>query len=192
MSEQRAVVGILLAAGKGTRFGGDKLLHRLADGTSIGAAAARHLIAAGVEVLAVLRPDDLALAALVAREGCAVTFCPAAEHGMGASLAHGVSMRPDAAAWLIALADMPVVKTATIAALVRKLEEGSAIVAPACNGRRGHPVGFARRFGAQLAALDGDAGARDIVAAHMAELTLVECDDPGVLYDVDRPDDLMN
>jgi molybdenum cofactor cytidylyltransferase len=61
---------------------------------------------------------------------------------------------------------------------------------PAFQGERGHPVGFGRRFAAQLLALDGDAGARDIISAHKNELTLVECGDPGVLQDVDRREDL--
>jgi molybdenum cofactor cytidylyltransferase len=47
-----------------------------------------------------------------------------------------------------------------------------------------------KRFGAQLLALDGDAGARDIISAHKPKLTLVECDDPGILQDVDRREDL--
>ena len=46
--------------------------------------------------------------------------------------------------------------------------------------------------GAQLLTLDGDAGARDIVAAHFNELTLIDCDDPGVLHDIDRREDLVN
>ena len=49
-----------------------------------------------------------------------------------------------------------------------------------------NPVGPGKRFGAQLAALDGDAGARGITAAHKGELVLVERVDPGVLYDIDR------
>lgn len=53
-----------------------------------------------------------------------------------------------------------------------------------------NPAESGKRFGAQLAALDGDAGARDIIAAHKGELVLVECDGPGVLHDIDRREDL--
>jgi molybdenum cofactor cytidylyltransferase len=190
MDEQRRVAGILLAAGSGSRFGGDKLLHRLANGRPLGVAAACNLVAAGIDVLAVLRPGDLALAAVLEKEGCQVTFCPLAVRGMGASLAHGVAMRYEAAGWLVALADMPAISSSTVAELAAKLKSGSAIVAPSYHGRRGHPVGFARCFGPQLRALDGDAGAREILAAHKAEVTLLDCDDPGVIYDVDRPHDL--
>ncbi|MBI1991250.1 MAG: nucleotidyltransferase family protein, partial [Betaproteobacteria bacterium] len=116
--------------------------------------------------------------------------CPHAARGMGASLAHGVAARRGADGWLIALADMPLIESATIAAIVHEIEAGRHLVAPTYQGQRGHPVGLGKRFGAQLLALDGDAGARDIIAAHPGELALIECDDPGVLQDIDRRADL--
>ena len=87
-------------------------------------------------------------------------------------------------------ADMPLIKCATLAAIVHELAAGRSLVAPTYQGQRGHPVGLGKRFGAQLLALDGDAGARDVIAAHQSELVLVECDDPGVLQDIDRREDL--
>ncbi len=184
------ICAILLAAGSGSRFGGDKLLHPLADGTPIGVQAARSLLAVVADVVAVVRPGDFPLADLLEQEGCHVTVCQHAARGMGASLAHGVATRRGAGGWVIALADMPLIKSATIAAIAHELEAGRDLVAPTYEGRRGHPVGLGKRFGAQLLALDGDAGARDIIAAHQDELVLIECDDPGILLDVDRREDL--
>ena len=184
------IAAILLAAGSGSRFGGDKLLHPLDDGVAIGAHAARNLIAAGLAVVAVVKAGDFPLADMLEQEGCNVTMFADAARGMGASLAHGVAQRRGADGWIIALADMPLIKSATIAAIARELEAGRDLVAPAYKGQRGHPVGLGRRFGAQLTALDGDAGARDIIAAHQDQLTLIECDDPGVLHDIDRREDL--
>jgi molybdenum cofactor cytidylyltransferase len=184
------ISAILLAAGSGSRFGGDKLLHPLPDGTPIGVQAARNLLAAVPDVVAVVRPGDFPLADLLEQEGCHVTVCQHAARGMGASLAHGVGTRGHADGWVIALADMPLIKSATIEAVVREIEAGRDLVAPAFNGERGHPVGFGRHFAAQLLALDGDAGARDIIAAHKHELTLIECGDPAILQDVDRREDL--
>ena len=179
-----------MAAGSGSRFGGDKLLHPLPDGVAIGAHAARNLIAAGLAVVAVVKPGDFPLADMLELEGCAVMMFGNAARGMGASLAHGVAQRRGADGWIIALADMPLIRSSTIATIVRELEAGRELVAPAYKGQRGHPVGLGRRFGAQLLALDGDAGARDIIAACKDELVLIECDDPGVLQDIDRREDL--
>jgi molybdenum cofactor cytidylyltransferase len=184
------ITAILLAAGAGSRFGGDKLLHPLPDGVAIGAHAARNLVAAGLSVVAVVKPGDFPLADLLEQEGCFVTGCADHARGMGASLAHGVAQRRSAAGWIVALADMPSIQSATIAAIARELAAGRELVAPSYQGQRGHPVGLGKRFGAQLLALGNDAGARDIIAAHKDELVLIECDDPGVLRDIDRREDL--
>lgn len=181
---------ILLAAGAGTRFGGGKLLHPLEDGAAIAAHAARNLLEAGLEVLAVVRPGDFPLAELLESEGCSVTKCPDAAQGMGVSLAHGVRMSSDAGGWVVALADMPRIRPDTIARVVRTLMAGAAIVAPAYQGDRGHPVAFGRQFLGELQALSGDSGARAIVQRNQALVRVLDCDDPGILLDIDRRSDL--
>ena len=186
------IVGILLAAGSGSRFGGGKLLHRLADGTPIGVAAARNLETALQETLVVVRPGDERLAELLAAEGMRITVCDRAHLGMGTSLAWGVAQSPEAMGWIVALADMPYIRPDTIRAVAHALQHGASLAAPVYRGQRGHPVGFARTYGSALMRLEGDAGARDIVAAHERELVLLECDDPGTLQDIDRPADVLD
>lgn len=184
------IVGVLLAAGEGSRFGSDKRLQPLADGTPLAVAAARNLRAGCDEVLAVLRPDDTALAALLAAADCRVIFCAEAEQGMGHSLAAGVLASPEAAGWLIALADMPAIAPASHATVAAALRQGASIAVPTFEGRRGHPVGFAARWRAELLALHGDQGARRLLQAAPAEIELVALDDPGILADIDTPADL--
>jgi molybdenum cofactor cytidylyltransferase len=187
---EQSPVALLLAAGAGSRFGGGKLLHPLEDGVAIAAHAARNLIAAGLNVTAVVRPGDFPLAELLEQEGCAVTVCPDAERGMGVSLAHGVGATRDAGGWIVALADMPRIRPQTIERVVQALRDGAAIVAPACQGDRGHPVAFAARFLHELQALIGDSGARAIVQRNQALVRVIDVDDPGVLLDIDRRSDL--
>jgi len=191
------IVGILLAAGSGTRFGGGKLLapvraaqDDVASGTPVGVAACRHLLAALPESIAVVRPGDDALAAEFVRAGARVVECVRADDGMGASLACGVAAARHAGGWVVALADMPWVRPATIVAVAQALQAGAAIAAPLHAGQRGHPVGFARAHYAALTALRGDEGARAVIAAHRAALRTLDVDDPGVLRDVDTPADL--
>ena len=183
-------VGILLAAGSGSRFGSNKLLHPLADGTPLALAAARRLVAACDRCIAVLRPGADALAAQLAAVGCATVVCEEAAQGMGHSLAAGIRASRDAGGWLVALADMPFIAPASYTAVGDALDRGHALAAPVHGGRRGHPVGFAAVWGEQLAALTGDAGARDILAANAAALHLCPVDDPGILRDIDTPADL--
>ena len=188
-SNVAAIVGVLLAAGRGKRFGGNKLLARLPDGTAMGVAAARHLISALPDSIAVLRPGDEILASLLAAEGLRIVVNPNADGGMGTSLACGVAAS-EADGWVIALADMPAIRPMTIQVVAEALAAGAALAAPAYHGQRGHPIGFARRFRAALAALDGDRGGRDILAQHSNELRLIEVDDPGVLVDIDHAADI--
>lgn len=194
-TEPSTIRGILLAAGYSKRFGTNKLLQPLPEGaegagTPIAVSAARHLTAALPQSVAVVRPRAQKLSQLLREAGCKTVVCRNAADGMGTSLAAGVRATADAHGWVVALADMPFIKPETIARIARSLVEGAAIVAPAFRGERGHPVGFARRFGDDLSALRGDEGARKILKIHPNWVTLVEVDDPGVLSDIDTPGDL--
>ena len=189
--------GVLLAAGAGTRFGGDKLLaalpgdaHGVAAGTPIAVAACRHLLAGTRAVIAVVRPGDERLRAALEEAGAAVVTCARASEGMGRSLACGIAAAADASAWLVALADMPWIDPRTIERLAVRLAAGASIVAPRYRGRRGHPVGFAARHREALLDLAGDEGARRVLLACAAEVEELDVDDAGVLRDVDRPADL--
>lgn len=185
-------VGILLAAGRGARFdpsgGRSKLMQPLQGGELLAIAAARNLLRAVPEVLAVVRPDAAALAAELRALGCAVTVCPNAEQGMGASLAHVVSAAAEADGWVIALADMPRVQPATIAALLAALRAGADIVTPTHNGRRGNPVAFGRTHLPRLLRSQGDQGARSLLKEF--PVTEVVVPDDGIFFDIDTPEDL--
>ncbi|WP_374261556.1 NTP transferase domain-containing protein [Zoogloea sp.] len=185
------MVGILLAAGYGRRFGGDKLSHPLVDGLPMAVVAARALRAACPHSVAVVRPEQVDLAGRLAAEGLTVVTCAAAREGMGYSLAAGVTATPEAAGWVVALGDMPFVQPGTLRQVADALTDGAALAAPFHAGRRGHPVGFAARWRDALRQLTGDAGARAILGAHGDLLWRIESDDAGVLRDVDTPEDLL-
>ena len=182
------IAGLLLAAGASSRFGSNKLLYPLSDGTPIAVAAARNLKHAVERVLAVIRPGDDVLAQRLQAEGLEIAVCDSAAAGMGHSLACGIAAASDAHGWLIALADMPFVSPETLRTVIRHLEAGATIAAPSFNGRRGHPVGFGRSLYPELLALDGDSGARALLTRHAVKL--FECDDVGICFDIDTPADL--
>jgi molybdenum cofactor cytidylyltransferase len=189
---QKVIAAILLAAGAGKRFGGDKLLHPLEDGVAIAAHAARNLLAATPDVIAVVRWGDFPLYDMLEQEGCQVTMFQGAARGMGATLAHGVGQARAADGWVIALADMPRISPGSIRKVVAALEAGAVIAAPVYQGERGHPVGFSAPLRDELLALDGDEGARAVLDRHRDALQLIECDDRGVLYDIDRKADIAS
>ncbi len=179
-----------MAAGAARRFGTRKLMFFLPGGEPVGVSAARNLVSVLPDSLAVVRPGDPGLAEKLSRVGLRVVENPAADDGMGASLAFGVLATPDAAGWLIALADMPWIRPATIGALRDALHNGASLVAPVYGDRRGHPVGFAARWRSHLQGLTGDQGARHLVASHASEMLLLPTTDQGVLRDIDTLADL--
>ena len=189
------VRGILLAAGYSKRFGSNKLLQALpagepGAGTPIGLAAAKHLLEALPESIAVVRPRAQKLGKILRDAGCNTVVCKNANEGMGTSLAAGVRAASEADGWVVALADMPFIRTETVRTVARAISEGAAIAAPVYRGERGHPVGFARRFLDELSSLHGDDGARQFIKQHPEWLKLFEVDDPGAVRDIDKPSDL--
>lgn len=186
-----APVGVLLAAGRSTRFGSPKMRAPLCDGTPMGVASAMALRTAVGRVLIVLPDGDAALHALFVAAGFAEFARAPANGDMAASLVAGVRATPDAAGWLVALGDMPLIRPATCRAVAAAVVDGALLAAPSFEGRRGHPVGFAAPLRDELLALRGDAGARSVLDRHRRSLRELPCDDPGVLQDFDTPEALL-
>ncbi|WP_091907399.1 nucleotidyltransferase family protein [Chitinasiproducens palmae] len=195
---QTVPLGILLAAGSGSRFAeaggeGPKLLAPLTDGPETGLpiafVAARRMRAALPRVVAVVREGDGALADWLSRAGCDVFTSAECARGMGASLAAAIRAFPSPSGWVVGLADMPSIAPATIQQIAQACATEDAIVAPAFEGRRGHPVAFGAAHGPALALLDGDIGARTLVASYPVEV--LNTRDGGVVRDIDRPRDLL-
>lgn len=188
------LVAVLLAAGSATRFGSDKLLHALPHDVPIAIQAARHLRAVfEANVFVVIRPEAKALSDLFLREGCKVVVCGNAAEGMGASLACAVRAANAAGAvdgYIVALGDMPFIRSSTIAAVRDALAGGAALAAPYFRARRGHPVGIAGGFRAELESLTGDEGAKMLLSEHADRLVKIPVGDPGVIRDIDTPGDL--
>jgi molybdenum cofactor cytidylyltransferase len=187
-----SIIGILLAAGASHRFGVNKLMHCLPNGEPVAVRSCRNLLAGTDGVRAVVRSDSEVLTTQLQSLGAQVVVCPDATQGMGTSLAFGVQACSEADGWVVALADMPWILSATINSIADELRSGAMIAAPVWQGCRGHPVGFSAVLGIELRALRGDNGAKALIQAHLEELRLIDCNDPGVLWDIDRPDDLQN
>ncbi len=184
------ITGILLAAGSGSRFGSDKLLHPLVTGVPIAVTAARNLKRVVADSIAVVRPGADELSALLEAEGLRVVVCPNADEGMGASLAcAAANVEPDCA-FLVTLADMPFIRESSLQAVRDSLANGVHLVAPFFRTLRGHPVGIGACYRDELLRASGDEGARKLFERHAAELVKIPIGDPGVLRDIDRPSDL--
>ena len=184
------IAGLLLAAGRSARFGGDKLLAPLHGRPVLFWSAAA--IATEVDALHVVVPPD-ASARLAALEGIPFVVVEHAgrDAGMASSIHAGIAaLPPEAEAVVIALADQPLVSPEVVRRLcIRWREGGVAAVAPRYRDGRGHPVLFGRSTFDALSALTGDTGARTLLRSMGDELALVPVD-ATTPVDVDTPDAL--
>jgi len=188
-------VGILLAAGKSTRFGSNKLLHPVIENTPMILLSAKKLVSVLPNSIIVINRSLSFLTPQLEQMGLRVVINEQAEQGMGSSIACGVqaseSTTESHSGWLIMLADMPYIETETIKLLADKLKQGANLVAPVLKQQRGHPVGFSSYFKNELLALNKDMGARQILKNHQSELELVPVNDDGVILDIDQLRDIM-
>ena len=190
------IPGAILASGFSTRMGRSKALLPIGpDGPSFVRHVAATLLRGGVsDVLVVGRPDDGALRSEVDQLGGSVRFIENALAAAGqlSSVVAAVNAvdHPGTRALVITPVDVPLVRDASVAALIAAfLRTGAPIVRATSGGRHGHPVIFGHALFGELRRADPSVGAKAVVRAHDAEIVNVEVDDPGVLAEVDAPED---
>ena len=193
-----SVVGIVLAAGGGTRMGMPKaiLTYR---GEPLISRAVRAAFAGGCDkVLAVLGAEVERAGALAEAAGADVVVNAAWAEGMGVSLLAGLDgialVAPEASAALVLLVDQPDVTASAVAAVLsarRDPADETVLAAASYEGKRGHPVLLGRaHWPALRPTLQGDVGARAYLREHRDELILVPCEALADPRDLDRPEDL--
>lgn len=199
------LTGIVLAAGRGRRFGGDKLLAEIKPGLSVIDSSVKTIAKSVSDYVCVVRPDDAQLKKHLTEQNIPWVEAHAADDGMSQSLIAGVTHFPDADGWLISLGDMPYVKLETCQLLrsrfLEQIEDQDLprIITPVLNSldengkpllKRGNPVLFSHHFKQELQQLTGDRGGKTILSSHRDSVITVPVDDPGVLMDIDVPEDL--
>ena len=184
---------LVLAAGSATRFGGRKLLADW-NGQPLLQAALAAARAAPVEgVTVVTGADAVDVGACIgAFDGAMLqVHAPGYAEGMSASLKAGVAaLPPETEAVFVFLGDMPRVPHVLLQSLADAVRSGAPAAAPVFQGRRGNPVVLAREVFGDIAKLEGDTGARQILQGLGSRVALVESPDDGVLFDVDTAADL--
>ena len=189
---------IVLAAGMGKRFGGNKLTTPWRGGVLLDGALATAFAAPVRRVTVVIGANPgVGPAARAFAETVQATdrlrLAPAGDFtlGLSASLRAGIVALPgDCDGVFVFLGDMPAIPPDISYALAAALAQGAQVAAPIFEGRRGHPALFHRDQFTKLCNLSGDDGAKGVFETLDAGLVLVETDDRGVLLDVDRPADL--
>lgn len=183
---------ILLAAGSGTRMGGPNKLLRDLHGRPLLTHALDTLAGLGLAQIVVLTGHDhVRIEALIAPYGFDVCHNTRHNDGMGTSIAAGArAIRGTPRGVFIHLGDVPLVAPETYRALATALASDTQhrVFIPTYDDRRGHPVLFRADLLPDLMTLEGDIGARNIIARLAAQEIVVT--DPFIARDVDRTEDL--
>jgi molybdenum cofactor cytidylyltransferase len=185
------VAALVLAAGQSRRMGARNKLLEAVDGIPMvirAVDAAAGGVDAGVYVVTGHEHEEVAQA--LAGRHVHLVHNPRYREGLSTSLAAGLAaLGDDVDGVLICLGDMPRVTRAHIKRLIDAFDplEGRAICVPLWNGKRGHPVLWARRFFAEMGDVKGDVGARHLLGEYAESVCEIPVDDDGVLLDVDSP-----
>ena len=195
MSKQAFKIdAILLAAGSSSRFGSDKRLYEI-NGRPMLQQAISAIVDAVNSVIVVMKQNDCdALPRLLGGflADCRIRplLLEYPEAGIGSNIAYATrTLSGNSDGVLVMLADMPYVQSQTAQAVVDNFDAGK-IVVPVCvdsdgQEKQGHPVFFARQFFEELAALNGDTGARAVLRDNTQSITYVSVVDRGILQDID-------
>lgn len=187
------VAALILAAGSSRRMGSNKLLADIHGMPVIAHVLRRVTASAAWPVFAVLKPGDTALEQLASRYGASIVHNPQHAEGMASSIRAGIAALPeDTDAVLLFLGDMPGLQPEDIETLIRAFTHIAhvSIVLPVHEGKQGHPVLLAREHFPELLTLQGDIGARAIVASNADAAAGIPISNPGVVWDADTPEAL--
>jgi len=190
----RNVAALVLAAGRSTRMGGpNKLLAEVAGRPMVRIAVESALASKAKSVTVVTgHQRDQVEAAL---KDLPVKFVnnPDFAEGLSTSVKAGIGAAPkDADGVIVVLGDMPQVDSALLDKLIDAFdpEHDALVVMPTIDGKRGNPVLWSRRFFSELMTLDGDVGARHLIASYPEAVVEVPVTGQGAFADVDTPEAL--
>lgn len=192
-----AVVGLVLAAGSGSRLGAPKALVTGRSGETWLARSVRAMRTAGCDPVYVVIGAAADEVRRAAPAGVEVVVANGWAEGMGASLRAGLLAMQSAAgasgqaatAAVVMLVDTPDVTAAVVRRVLAAGASPRALGRSSYHGNLGHPVVIGRdHWAGVIAAAAGDRGARDYLADH--QVTLVECGDLGSGVDIDLPEEL--
>jgi molybdenum cofactor cytidylyltransferase len=187
------VAAIVLAAGRSTRMGRNKLMADLEGAPLLLRIVDAALASRARPVVVVTGHEAERVRAALGQRGVSIVHNPDYEKGLSTSVRCGLEALPaEADAALVCLGDMPRVGAPLLDRLIQAFNpvEGRAVCVPTWRGKRGNPVLWGRQFFSEMAALTGDVGAKHLMAEHPELVVEVPAEDDGVLADVDTPEAL--
>ena len=186
-----SVIAVVPAAGRGERFGGNKLLARIKGEPLIDWTLWSLLDGGVTRVIVVTAPTtDLTGARMMADPRVRFVVNPDPSLGMLSSVQTGVAAADGGDPILILPGDMPFVASSTVTAVTVACIRQQCVVVPTFNQQRGHPIAVPAAHRDAILLAFPDATLKAALAAIAVPRLELPVGDMGILRDVDSPEDL--
>ncbi|MBU4372347.1 MAG: molybdenum cofactor cytidylyltransferase [Proteobacteria bacterium] len=186
------ISAILLAAGESKRMGRPKQMLAWQGKTLLRQVLENLIRSDAGEIILVLGHEAEAISKSLTESQIKIVINPDYKQGMASSLRHGLlAMDPESEAFLVLLADQPDIGPEIMNRMIREFKQANprrGIVRPVYRGLRGHPVLIGVRYLQEALQLQGDVGARQILANHPEDILEIEVNQDGILKDIDTPE----
>ena len=188
------ISSILLVAGQSKRMLGENKLTKNVNGIPLINCALNNILKSHVnEIIIVLGYQKETIEKLIDKTSkIKFVFNSNFETGMASSIKKGIKNLSDKSeGFFISLADMPSIKSETYNHLI-KFNKNKKIIIPLFKGQKGNPVFFPSSFEEKLLAIQDDDGAKKMLEINKKEVLKLEINDPGIIKDLDVPNDFNN
>jgi molybdenum cofactor cytidylyltransferase len=182
---------IILAAGSSTRMGSQKMLLPYGESTILETVIQNVLSSAVDSVLVVLGANHDQIRKVINPLPVEVCINDKHESGMLSSVICGFSALPDdTGTALLFLGDQPEIPPQVSNAIIEAYNDSlHGIVIPLTNHRRGHPLLVDYKYKREIRKLDLEKGLRTLMHHFPEDVLEVEVEEPGILLDIDTPED---
>ena len=188
------ITAILLAAGQSKRMNGENKLTKKIKNIPLIKCALNNILKSSInEIVVVLGYQSEIIEKLIDKnDKIKFVFNPNFKNGIASSIKKGIeNLSKKTDAFFISLGDMPSINYDTYNKLI-EYKKNQKIIVPMFKGQKGNPVLFPKSFTKKISSIRGDYGAKKILEMNSKEVFNLEIDDPGIIKDVDIPNDFNN
>lgn len=191
LGKRKKVSAVILAAGKSTRMGQQKLLMPYQNSTIIKSIVDKSLNSSAVQTIVVLGSHKDEIKKELNNYNVNFIENKLFEIGMLSSIQAGLSaVDKKSDGILVLLGDQPMVSEIIINQLITSFQKTTkGLIIPTYNGKRGHPVLIHSKYKDSIHQLNTAIGLRELFLNNGKDILEVEVQSDSILKDIDTPED---
>jgi molybdenum cofactor cytidylyltransferase len=191
LRKRKKVCCLVLAAGKSSRMGQQKLLLPFDNKSMIKTVVEKSINSNADQTIVVIGSHNKELTRELAEYSLLLVENTRFEEGMLSSVQVGfAAIQPDSDAAIVLLGDQPMVSEEVINRLISVFQKtAKGLIIPTFNGKRGHPVLISSKYQESIQLLNPEIGLRDLFLKNSQDILEIEVQSDNVLKDIDTPED---